>query len=149
MSSHKASHGRSAAMERGFSPGERVVVRDYRQGHDRWIPAVVNTVLGAKTYEVQCDGGGVWRRQSDQINRNPQGMRDEKLDDDFCYQEGMQAIGPAHGRGPEVAGRSAREGPAMSPGTARATESNPVSKVPTTSPIQTPEGGGGGKSFHC
>ena len=50
--------GRSTATKRVFSPGERVVVRDYRQGRDRWIPAVVKTVLGAKTYEVQCAGGG-------------------------------------------------------------------------------------------
>ena len=26
---------------------------------------------------------------------------------------------------------------------------SPISEVPTTSQVQTPEGGGGGKSFHC
>ena len=90
------------------------------------------------------------------MNRNPEGVGDEKLDDDFGYQEGMQAKGRTHGRRPEVAGRSERKGPAMSspgtdpamsPGTAPATESIPhIRSTHPTSQVQTPEGG---ESFHC
>ena len=88
------------------------------------------------------------------MNRNPEGVGDEKLDDDFGYKEGMQAKGPTHGRRPEVAGRSERKGPAMSPpgtdpamspGTAPATESIPhIQSTHPTSQVQTPEGRGGG-----
>ena len=88
------------------------------------------------------------------MNRNPEGLGDEKLDDDFGYQEGMQAKGPTHGRRPEVAGRSERKGPAMSPpgtdpamspGTAPATESIPhIQSTHHESSTNTRGGRGGG-----
>ena len=88
------------------------------------------------------------------MNRNPEGLGDEKLDDDFGYQEGMQAKGRTHGRRPEVAGRSERKGPAMSPpgtdpamspGTAPATESIPrIRSTHHESSTNTRGGRGGG-----
>ena len=90
------------------------------------------------------------------MNRNPEGVGDEKLDDDFGYQEGMQAKGPTHGRRPEVAGRSERKGPAMSPpgtdpamspGTAPATESIPHIRSTHHESSTNTRGGGGRASI--
>eukprot|EP00731_Ephydatia_muelleri_P029645 Em0021g168a len=39
----------SAATERLFSPGEKVLVRDYRPGHARWQSGVVVKAVGVKT----------------------------------------------------------------------------------------------------
>ena len=58
---------RSAAAERSFDIGNRVMVRDYRPGHSRWQPARVLSKLGSKSYRVETDGGGVWKRHADQM----------------------------------------------------------------------------------
>ena len=64
----------SAAIERIFNPGEKVLVRDYRPRHSRWQSGVVMAAVGIKMYEVQCDNGGLWKRHSDQIRANPVGL---------------------------------------------------------------------------
>ena len=58
---------RSAVAERSFDIGNRVMVRDYRPGHSRWQPARVLSKLGSKSYRVETDGGGVWKRHADQM----------------------------------------------------------------------------------
>ena len=65
---------RSAAIERVFNPGDKVLVRDYRLGHSRWRSAVIVAAMGVKMYEVQCDNGGLWKRHTDQIQANPMGL---------------------------------------------------------------------------
>ena len=65
----------SAATERLFSPGEKVLVRDYRPGHARWQSGVVVKAVGVKTYVVQCENGGLWKRHSDQVRPNPVGLK--------------------------------------------------------------------------
>eukprot|EP00731_Ephydatia_muelleri_P026502 Em0018g602a len=64
----------SAAIERIFNPGEKVLVRDYRPRHSRWQSGVVMAAVGIKMYEVQCDNRGLWKRHSDQIRANPVGL---------------------------------------------------------------------------
>ena len=64
----------SAAIERIFKPGKKVLVRDYRSRHSRWQSGIVMAAVGTKTYEVQCDNGGLWKRHSDQIWANPVGV---------------------------------------------------------------------------
>ena len=65
----------SAATERLFSPGEKVLVRDYRPGHARWQSGVLVKAMGVKTYVVQCENGGLWKRHSDQVRPNPVGLK--------------------------------------------------------------------------
>ena len=64
----------STAIECIFKPGEKVLVRDYQLGHSRWQSGVVMAAVGTKTYEVQCDNRGLWKRHSDQIRANPVGV---------------------------------------------------------------------------
>ena len=72
---------RSAATERIFYPGEKVLVRDYRQGRGPWQPAVVEEKAGTKMYVVLNDHGERWRRHSDQMKSNPCGIRTSEVEE--------------------------------------------------------------------
>ena len=75
---------------------------------------MVKAVLGSKTYEVQCDGGGEFG--GDQIKGNVQGWREEEHDDDdFGYQGNTQAANLTPGRGSEETEGIAGEEPARRP----------------------------------
>ena len=58
---------RFETAECSFDIGTRVMMRDYSPGHSRWQPARVLAKLGNKSYRVETDGGGVWKRHADQM----------------------------------------------------------------------------------
>ena len=72
---------RTAATERLFYPGEKVLVQDYRLGRVCWQPAVVEEKAGTKTYVGLSDHGERWRRHSDQMKSNPCGIRTSAVEE--------------------------------------------------------------------
>ena len=61
----KHQHDRHS-QERKFPVGQRVMVRNYRQGQD-WIPATVTQELGSRTFLVCVENGQIWKRHSNQM----------------------------------------------------------------------------------
>ena len=51
---------------RDFSVGQKVVVRNFREG-DKWTIGKIVDKLGPVSYFVQCDDGSMWRRHIDHI----------------------------------------------------------------------------------
>ena len=51
---------------RSFSPGDEVLVRDYRKRHEKWISGSVIRKIGTLMYENLADGV-TWKRHIDQI----------------------------------------------------------------------------------
>ena len=75
---------RPAAVERNFEDGETVMVRDYRPGHIRWQPATVTKKMGVKSYQVDLENGGVWKRHADQIRPDDE-RRVTEESTEMCY----------------------------------------------------------------
>ena len=48
-----------------FAPGNHVLVRNYT-GSSRWLPGIVETVLGPVSYQVKLNNGRLWKRHLDQ-----------------------------------------------------------------------------------
>ena len=57
-------------LERNFSEGEKVIVRDYRQNSNTWQPAQIMQQTGPVSYRVRVDNNNEWRRHADQIRHS-------------------------------------------------------------------------------
>ncbi|KAL7843904.1 hypothetical protein SRHO_G00224430 [Serrasalmus rhombeus] len=60
------------SKQRQFAVGEPVLVRDYRKGEDKWMPAVVIEKTGPVSYKVNVGTQGVWKRHVDQLLTRPE-----------------------------------------------------------------------------
>ncbi|XP_071941059.1 uncharacterized protein [Antedon mediterranea] len=53
---------------REFQPGQSVMVRDYRNKNQKWIPAQIQGKTGPLSYTVDTGLGTLWRRHADQLH---------------------------------------------------------------------------------
>ncbi|XP_033733620.1 uncharacterized protein K02A2.6-like [Pecten maximus] len=56
-----------SATVREFTPGQRVMVREYRCSDKKWIPAQIQDQTGPLSYTVDPGHGILWRRHTDQL----------------------------------------------------------------------------------
>ncbi|KAL7839170.1 hypothetical protein SRHO_G00258280 [Serrasalmus rhombeus] len=60
------------SKQRQFAVGEPVLLRDYRKGEDKWMPAVVIEKTGPVSYKVNVGTQGVWKHHVDQLLTRPE-----------------------------------------------------------------------------
>ncbi|KAL7842622.1 hypothetical protein SRHO_G00243110 [Serrasalmus rhombeus] len=70
------------SKQRQFAVGEPVLVRDYRKGEDKWMPAVVIEKTGPVSYKVNVGTQGVWKRHVDQLLTRPESDPPETSESD-------------------------------------------------------------------
>lgn len=56
-----------STTDRDFDVGDCVVVRDYLNGHDTWIPGKISVKTGPVSYRVEIAPGFYWHRHADHI----------------------------------------------------------------------------------
>ncbi|CAH8624674.1 unnamed protein product [Dicrocoelium dendriticum] len=72
---------RFGAKQRSFTPGQPVLVRDYRGGHAKWTPGTIQCKRGSVIYDVLV-GTQVWVRHANQLRTTmcqPQAIESAKL----------------------------------------------------------------------
>ena len=62
--------GRRDAVEAKYQSGDAVYCRDYRPGHPKWQPGVIEKRAGTFLYIVRC-GGMLIKRHVDQLQKGP------------------------------------------------------------------------------
>ncbi|RCN46304.1 hypothetical protein ANCCAN_07694 [Ancylostoma caninum] len=60
------------AQERSYHREDRVYVRDYRPGREKWIPARVKQRYGRAVSDMLTEGGDLWRRHANQMRGEEQ-----------------------------------------------------------------------------
>ncbi|EYC38281.1 hypothetical protein Y032_0727g1874 [Ancylostoma ceylanicum] len=60
------------AQKRSYRMEDLVWVRDYRPGHEKWIPARVKRRYGRAVYDVLTEEDELWRRHANQMRGKEQ-----------------------------------------------------------------------------
>ena len=66
QASQKSQHDKHSKT-RCFTPGQAVMIRDFRPNSNKWMPGTVLSVLGPVTYHVEVEKGKVLKRHVDHM----------------------------------------------------------------------------------
>ncbi|XP_060587297.1 uncharacterized protein K02A2.6-like [Ruditapes philippinarum] len=56
-----------STSDRNYLVEDTVMIRDYREKYEKWIPGVIKTQTGPVSYRVEISPGVSWKRHADQI----------------------------------------------------------------------------------